>query len=135
MAMTVEEAAESSGTLPIARPRGLRWGRYVPRIFGMIMWIVAIVSGIAAIGHIFRTGIQPVRETIDALVIPAPANIAYAVFLAVLATATLRRKRVAWWLLTIYFSLSVLINTIIGIVVTVVYEPGGIAGPPLATAS
>ena len=41
-------------------------------------------------------------------------------FLAVLATATLRRKRVAWWLLTIYFGLSVLVNAIIGIVVSVV---------------
>jgi len=95
-------------------------GGYVPRIFGTIMWIVAIVSGVSAIGRIFRAGVQPIRETIDALIIPAPANIAYAVFLAVLATATLRRKRVAWWVLTIYFSLSVLVTTIIGIVVSAV---------------
>jgi lysyl-tRNA synthetase class 2 len=120
VAVTVEEAAETTGALPISRPRSLAWGRYVPRIFGMIMWIVAIVSGIAAFGHIFRTGVQPIRETIDALIIPAPANIAYAVFLAALATATLRRKRVAWWLLTIYFGLSVLITTIIGLIVTIV---------------
>ena len=84
VAVTVEEAAETAGALPIARPRALAWGRYVPRIFGMVMWIVAIVSGIAAFGHIFRTGVQPIRETIDALIIPAPANIAYAVFLAAL---------------------------------------------------
>ncbi|GIF74567.1 bifunctional lysylphosphatidylglycerol synthetase/lysine--tRNA ligase LysX [Asanoa siamensis] len=120
MTTTVDEVAETAAARPIARPRALRWGRYVPRIFGLVMWFVAIVSFIAAIGHIFDTGVQPVRETIDALIIPAPANIAYAVFLAVLATATLRRKRVAWWLLTVYFSLSVLVTTVLAIVLSAV---------------
>ncbi len=122
MTTTVEEAAELTAATPIARTRALSWGRYVPRIFGLIMWFVAVISGIAAIGHIFRTGVQPIRDTIDALIIPAPANIAYAVFLAALATATLRRKRVAWWLLTIYFSLSVLITAILAIVLSTVSD-------------
>ncbi|GAA1841688.1 bifunctional lysylphosphatidylglycerol synthetase/lysine--tRNA ligase LysX [Asanoa iriomotensis] len=118
--MTVDEVAETAAARPIARPPGLHWGRQIPRIFGTVMWIVAIISFVSAIARIFRSDIQAVRETIDAAIIPAPANVAYAVFLAVLATATLRRKRVAWWLLTVYFGLSVLINTIIGIIVSFV---------------
>lgn len=122
MTATVDRATEGKSLPAIRQETTATWRRYVPRIFGTIMWIVAIVSGISAIGRIFRSDVQPIRETIDALIIPAPANIAYAVFLAALATATLRRKRVAWWVLTIYFALSVLVTTIIGIIVSTVND-------------
>ena len=79
------------------------WRRFVPRIFGTILWLVAIICALAAIGRAFRSGMQPIRQTLDVLLVPAPANLAYAVFLAMLATATLSRKRVAWWFLTVYF--------------------------------
>ena len=69
------------------------WRRHVPRAFAILMRTVAVISALAAVSGAFRADIQPVRHTIDALLIPAPANLAYAVFLATLAAAARRRKR------------------------------------------
>ena len=96
------------------------WRRFVPRVFGTILWIVAIICALAAIGRAFRSGMQPIRQTLDVLLIPAPANLAYAVFLAMLAAATLSRKRVAWWFLTVYFIISAVVGAALASVLTFV---------------
>src|SRR5262245_22514480 len=82
------------------------WRARVPRAFGTFLRIVAVVWVRAAVGGALRHRFQPVRETINALFIPAPANLGYAAFLFVLATATNRRKRIAFWVLAGYFFLS-----------------------------
>jgi lysyl-tRNA synthetase, class II len=96
------------------------WRRFVPKTFGVILWLIAIICALAAIGRAFRSGMQPIRQTLDVLLIPAPANLAYAVFLAMLATATLRRKRVAWWFLTVYFVLSAVVGALLTSILTFV---------------
>ena len=63
---------------------------------------------------------QPIRHAVDMLLVPAPANLAYAVFLAMLATATLRRKRVSWWILTVYFGFSAVFSVLFVVVVSLV---------------
>ena len=98
------------------------WRRFVPRIFGTILWLVAIICALAAIGRAFRSGMQPIRQTLDVLLVPAPANLAYAVFLAMLATATLSRKRVAWWFLTVYFILSAVVGAFLASILTFVSD-------------
>ena len=82
------------------------WRARVPHAFATFLRIVAVVCVVAAVGGALRHRFQPVRETINALFIPAPANLGYAAFLFVLATATNRRKRIAYWVLVGYFSLS-----------------------------
>jgi lysyl-tRNA synthetase class 2 len=54
-----------------------------------------------------------VREFIDAFIVPAPANLAYAVFLGVLAAAIARRKRVAYWVLVGYLLLGVITGAVL----------------------
>ena len=111
----VEQAA------PAVTPAASKgWRRFVPRIFGTILWLVAIICALAAIGRAFRSGMQPIRQTLDVLLVPAPANLAYAVFLAMLATATLSRKRVAWWFLTVYFVISAVVGAALASALTFV---------------
>ncbi|SBT46872.1 bifunctional lysylphosphatidylglycerol synthetase/lysine--tRNA ligase LysX [Micromonospora auratinigra] len=89
---------------------GGQWRRQVPRAFATLLWVVAAVCALAAVSSAARLEFQPVRTAIDALLVPAPANLAYAVFLGALAAAVLRRKRLAWWVLVGYFSLTLLVG-------------------------
>ncbi|MFC4110724.1 bifunctional lysylphosphatidylglycerol synthetase/lysine--tRNA ligase LysX [Micromonospora zhanjiangensis] len=91
---------------PDPRPSRPDWRRHVPRAFAILMRTVAVISALAAVSAAFRLGMQPIRATIDALLIPVPANLAYAVFVGALAAAIRRRKRVAYWVLVAYFSIA-----------------------------
>ncbi|MFU8872066.1 bifunctional lysylphosphatidylglycerol synthetase/lysine--tRNA ligase LysX [Micromonospora sp. SL4-19] len=92
----------------------------MPRGFATFLWAVAVICALAALSSAFRTGIQPVRTAIDALLVPAPANLAYAVFLGTLASAVLRRKQLAYWVLVAYFSLTLAVSALAGVLLLVV---------------
>ncbi|MFE9655979.1 bifunctional lysylphosphatidylglycerol synthetase/lysine--tRNA ligase LysX [Micromonospora sp. NPDC006431] len=106
--------SSTSRTVTDARHAGRDWRGQVPRGFATLLWVVAVVCALAAVSSAFRTGIQPVRTAIDALLVPAPANLAYAVFLGTLASAVLRRKRLAYWVLVAYFSLTLTFSLVAG---------------------
>ncbi|MDG4804957.1 bifunctional lysylphosphatidylglycerol synthetase/lysine--tRNA ligase LysX [Micromonospora sp. WMMD980] len=86
----------------------------VPRAFATLLAVVAAVCALAALSSAVAADVQPVRTAIDALLVPAPANLAYAVFLGVLAAAARRRKRLAWWVLLVYFSLTLVVGLTAG---------------------
>ncbi|MCZ7435659.1 bifunctional lysylphosphatidylglycerol synthetase/lysine--tRNA ligase LysX [Micromonospora sp. WMMC241] len=86
----------------------------VPRAFAVLLAVVAVVCALAALSSAVAADVQPVRTAIDALLVPAPANLAYAVFLGVLAAAARRRKRLAWWVLLVYFSLTLVVGLTAG---------------------
>jgi hypothetical protein len=44
--------------------------------------------------------------------LPISANLAYAVFLCLLAGATAARKKIAWWLVVVYLGLLVLADAL-----------------------
>nr|WP_246002393.1 bifunctional lysylphosphatidylglycerol synthetase/lysine--tRNA ligase LysX [Allorhizocola rhizosphaerae] len=85
--------------------------RWVPRFFAAFLTAVAILCALASLrlGH----GTQPVRRFIDAIIVPAPPNLAYAAFVGLLAAATARRKRVAWWIMLAYFGLQLVADVIL----------------------
>ncbi|MEH0846091.1 bifunctional lysylphosphatidylglycerol synthetase/lysine--tRNA ligase LysX [Micromonospora sp. CPCC 205711] len=101
-------------------PAGADWRRQVPRIFATLLWVIAAVCALAALSSAVRSDIQPVRTTIDTLLLPAPANLAYAVFIGTLASAVLRRKRLAYWVLVVYFTLSLVVGALAGVLLVVV---------------
>ncbi|MBB5869211.1 lysyl-tRNA synthetase class 2 [Allocatelliglobosispora scoriae] len=80
------------------------WRTHVPRIFSWVLGIVAAICALAALSDAVSDRVQPVRKLIDDYLIPAPANLGYAAFLAILAAAAARHKRVARVALTIYFA-------------------------------
>jgi lysyl-tRNA synthetase class 2 len=87
----VTETAEAAAT---HQPPGRRL-RYAPRVFAALLGLIALLSSTASVSVALGRGFQPVREFIDDAVFPAPPNLAYGLFLAVLAAAIARRKRAA----------------------------------------
>jgi lysyl-tRNA synthetase class 2 len=88
-----------------ARDRTWAW---VPKWFAGVLTFVAVLCAVAAVSSALQRGFQPFRWGVDQLVLPAPPNLAYAAFIAVVAAAVARRKRVAYWLLLGFFGLQVL---------------------------
>src|SRR5262245_52477993 len=84
----------------------------MPRVVAGVLSALAVLCALAAVSAAFRRGVQPVRETVELLFLPAPANLGYAAFVATLAAALARRKRVAWWMLTVYFGLACLVEAL-----------------------
>src|SRR3954470_18070661 len=99
------------------------WRRLVPRAYGIALALIAAFCAIEALSSAFRRGARPVRDAIDAVLIPANGNLAYAVFVGLLAAAIARRKRIAWRLLVIFLVLQI----VLGIVVLAVawFAPAG----------
>lgn len=97
-------SVESPRTAP---PQGAkdRFLRRVPEgfaaFFGTLGLFCAILAVIAPLRHLLR----PVVRVLDLLTVPVSPNLAYAVFLFLLAAATAARKKVAWWLVIIYLGL------------------------------
>ena len=68
-----------------------------------MLGLTAAFSAIASVGAAFGARTQVVRTVIDALFLPAPANVAYAAFVGLLAAGVNNRKRVAYRLLVLFF--------------------------------
>jgi lysyl-tRNA synthetase, class II len=78
----------------------------VPDVFATALLVLGLLCAWAAISLSFGTRIHHVRVTIDALFVPAQANVGYAAFLLILAAGVHNRKRVAYWMLVVYFLLQ-----------------------------
>lgn len=103
------------------RGRPYHWTAGVPRFFSWLLTLVAALCALAAIGAVFYAGLQPVRMFVDTTLVPAPANPAYAAFLAVLAGALSRRKWIAHRALVIILSLQLLIALLMGALLIALY--------------
>ncbi|MGW5739164.1 MULTISPECIES: bifunctional lysylphosphatidylglycerol synthetase/lysine--tRNA ligase LysX [Streptomyces] len=93
---------------PAAAPPQHARDRFLRRVpegcaafFGTLGLFCAILAVIAPLRHLLR----PVVRLLDLLTVPVSANLAYAVFLFLLAAATAARKKVAWWLVIVYLGL------------------------------
>ncbi|MEB3370009.1 bifunctional lysylphosphatidylglycerol synthetase/lysine--tRNA ligase LysX [Saccharopolyspora mangrovi] len=99
--------------------RRLRWRSRMPSITAGTVFLVAVLCVVSAVGLALFGGVQPVRTFVDNVLFPAPPNLAYGAFLAVLATALKRRKRLALWIL-----IGVLALQVIGDIVVLVALEG-----------
>ncbi|MGB8942570.1 MAG: phosphatidylglycerol lysyltransferase domain-containing protein, partial [Streptomyces sp.] len=100
MSITVER--------PTAEPPQHARERFLRRVpegfatfFGTLGLFCAILAVIAPLRHLLR----PAVRVLDLLTVPVSPNLAYAVFLFLLAAATAARKKVAWWLVISYLGL------------------------------
>ncbi|WP_407651588.1 bifunctional lysylphosphatidylglycerol synthetase/lysine--tRNA ligase LysX [Actinoplanes sandaracinus] len=100
----------------------------MPKAFARGLFAVALVCALAAVGGAFGARLFPVRRLVDALLMPAPANLGYAVFLTMLAVGVNNRKRVAYWLLTGYFGLQLVTDALL-MAVLVERPPGWVHAP------
>ncbi|MBM7173508.1 bifunctional lysylphosphatidylglycerol synthetase/lysine--tRNA ligase LysX [Streptomyces sp. G44] len=93
--------AEPAGT---ARSRGGVLGR-VPEGFAAFFGVLGVFCAVLAVVPPLRRLLMPVVRVLDLVTVPVSANLAYAVFLFLLAAATGARKKVAWWLVVSYLGL------------------------------
>ncbi len=77
------------------------WESKVPRIAAWICYFIAALSAITAVFPFTRAPLSGVRTIADLVFIAAPPNLAWAVLMAILASALSKRKRAAWLLLLI----------------------------------
>src|SRR5690348_13016086 len=90
------------GTQLTTQPRASQTSR-VPGVFAVVLLCLSVLCAWAAISLSFGARLHPLRVSVDALLVPAPANLGYAAFLLILATGVHNRKRVAYWMLVAYF--------------------------------
>ncbi|MFI9245245.1 bifunctional lysylphosphatidylglycerol synthetase/lysine--tRNA ligase LysX [Streptomyces sp. NPDC053086] len=110
MTATAEPAARRGAGGP-AWPPGGRLG-WVPEGFAALFAALGLLCALLAIIAPLRRPLRPVVRTLDLLLVPISANLAYAVFLFLLAGATAARKKVAWWLVVVYLGLLVLTDAL-----------------------
>lgn len=111
MSATVEAAPAKDRTGP-ERPSGSRLLSRVPENFATFFGALGLLCVLLAFIPPLRALLRPVVRFLDQLVVPVSANLAYAVFLFLLAAATAARKKVAWWLVVVYLGLLVLTDVL-----------------------
>ncbi|GAA3288937.1 bifunctional lysylphosphatidylglycerol synthetase/lysine--tRNA ligase LysX [Dactylosporangium vinaceum] len=85
----------------------------IPDWYAGALLVVAVLCATAAISVALGARVHPVRASIDALLVPAPANVGYAAFLITLAAGVNNRKRVAFWMLALIFGIQGLYDVIV----------------------
>ncbi|RPE45940.1 lysyl-tRNA synthetase class II [Streptomyces sp. Ag109_O5-1] len=111
MSAAVEPATGRETAGPIRPPGGGRL-TWVPEAFGTFFGALALLCALLSFIAPLRVLLHPVVYFLDAVVVPVSPNLAYAVFLFLLGGATAARKKVAWWLLVIYFGLLALVDVL-----------------------
>lgn len=115
MSSTVEARPPKDRAAP-ARPSPRGFLSKVPEGFATFFGIIGLLCAVLAFIAPLRRVLRPVTRFLDLLIIPVSANLAYAVFLFLLAAATAARKKIAWWLVVVYLGLLVLTD-ILGVAV------------------
>ncbi|MFD5794064.1 bifunctional lysylphosphatidylglycerol synthetase/lysine--tRNA ligase LysX [Streptomyces diastatochromogenes] len=113
MTATAGPAARRDATGPVRPPAAGRLG-WVPEAFATFLAALGLLCALLAVFAPLRLLLRPVVHTLDLLLVPISANLAYAVFLFLLAAATGARKKVAWWLVVVYLGL-VVVSDILGV--------------------
>ncbi|WP_405866369.1 bifunctional lysylphosphatidylglycerol synthetase/lysine--tRNA ligase LysX [Streptomyces sp. NBC_00005] len=115
MSATVE-ASPPKGATGSIRPPGNGPMSRVPEVFAAFFGALGLLCVLLALIPPLRVLLRPVVRFLDLLIVPVSANLAYAVFLFLLAAATAARKKVAWWLVVVYLGLLVL-DDVLGVAV------------------
>ncbi|MGW3144715.1 bifunctional lysylphosphatidylglycerol synthetase/lysine--tRNA ligase LysX [Streptomyces sp. NPDC001177] len=102
------EAATGKGAAGPIRPPAVGFLSRVPEGFATFFGALGLLCGLLAFIAPLRVLLRPLVHILDLLLVPVSANLAYAVFLFLLAAATGARKKVAWWLVVVYLGLIVL---------------------------
>ncbi|MFJ2509667.1 bifunctional lysylphosphatidylglycerol synthetase/lysine--tRNA ligase LysX [Streptomyces griseoviridis] len=105
-------AAQPEHTTGPARPRATGPLGRVPEGVATFFGAMGLLCLLLALVPPLRTLLRPVVRLLDALIVPVSANLAYAVFLFLLAAATAARKKVAWWLVVVYLGLLALADVL-----------------------
>ncbi|CAM5472654.1 lysylphosphatidylglycerol biosynthesis bifunctional protein LysX [Streptomyces avidinii] len=79
----------------------------VPDGFGAFFGALGLLCALLALSPTLRRLLRHIVRFLDLIVVPVSANLAYAVFLFLLAAALGTRKKVAWWIVITYLALLI----------------------------
>ncbi|MEU8436045.1 bifunctional lysylphosphatidylglycerol synthetase/lysine--tRNA ligase LysX [Streptomyces sp. NPDC029216] len=85
----------------------------VPDAFGAFFGTLGLLCTLLALSPVVRGLLRPVVRFLDDFVVPVSENLAYAVFLFLLAAALGIRKKIAWWIVVTYLALLILVDMLI----------------------
>ncbi|MFJ7204311.1 bifunctional lysylphosphatidylglycerol synthetase/lysine--tRNA ligase LysX [Streptomyces sp. NPDC098789] len=102
-----------SATVEETRGTRNRFLKRVPDGFGAFFGTLGLVCAVLALSPTLRRLLRPVVRFLDMFVVPVSENLAYAVFLFLLAAALGTRKKVAWWIVVTYLALLILVDVLI----------------------
>ncbi|MFG2602710.1 bifunctional lysylphosphatidylglycerol synthetase/lysine--tRNA ligase LysX [Streptomyces sp. NPDC048514] len=111
MTATAEPGARRHAPAPAPPPAGRHLG-WVPETFATLFGALGLLCALLAVIAPLRGPLRPVAHTLDLLLVPISANLAYAVFLFLLAGATAARKKIAWWLVVVYLALLIVTDAL-----------------------
>ncbi|MFJ8017215.1 bifunctional lysylphosphatidylglycerol synthetase/lysine--tRNA ligase LysX [Streptomyces sp. NPDC096339] len=102
-----------SATVEETRGTRNRFLNRVPDACGAFFGTLGLLCALLALSPTLRRFLRHVVRFLDLIVVPVSANLAYAVFLFLLAAALGMRKKVAWWIVITYLALLVLVDVLI----------------------
>ncbi|MET9469595.1 bifunctional lysylphosphatidylglycerol synthetase/lysine--tRNA ligase LysX [Streptomyces sp. NPDC006544] len=102
-----------SATVEETRGTRNRFLNRVPDAFGAFFGTLGLICALLSLSPTLRRLLRHVVRFLDAVVVPVSANLAYAVFLFLLAAALGMRKKVAWWIVVTYLALLLLVDVLI----------------------
>ncbi|MFJ8213352.1 bifunctional lysylphosphatidylglycerol synthetase/lysine--tRNA ligase LysX [Streptomyces sp. NPDC096033] len=102
-----------SATLEQSRGTRSRFLNRVPDAFGAFFGTLGLLCALLSLSPVLRGLLRPVVRFLDDFVVPVSANLAYAVFLFLLAAALGIRKKIAWWIVVTYLALLILVDVLI----------------------
>ncbi|MBT2450521.1 bifunctional lysylphosphatidylglycerol synthetase/lysine--tRNA ligase LysX [Streptomyces sp. ISL-43] len=85
----------------------------VPDAFGAFFGTLGLFCALLAVSPTLRRLLRHVVRFLDLFIVPVSENLAYAVFLFLLAAALGMRKKVAWWIVVTYLALLILVNLLV----------------------
>ncbi|MCC3767431.1 bifunctional lysylphosphatidylglycerol synthetase/lysine--tRNA ligase LysX [Streptomyces sp. UNOC14_S4] len=109
-------AATGSGPGGREGEPGTAWQRLLHKVPGGFATFFGLLGVFCAVTSLFiplRRAARPLTDALDTLAVPTAPNLAYAVFLLLLATATAARKRVALWFVLGYLTLLLIANVLL----------------------
>ncbi|WP_344074113.1 bifunctional lysylphosphatidylglycerol synthetase/lysine--tRNA ligase LysX [Streptomyces crystallinus] len=107
-------------------PARSRFLSRVPEAFAMFFGGLGLYCGVISLVPVLRRLLQPFSWFLDRVTVPVSANLAYAVFLLLLAAAIGARKKVAWWLVVGYLGLLFLADVLLVAVTEWVWAANGV---------
>ena len=111
MSAPADASAPEDSAGPV-RPPGTGPLSRVPEGFATFFGALGLLCALLSLVPPLRTLLRPLVRFLDLVIVPVSANLAYAVFLFLLAAATAARKKIAWWLVVVYLGLVVLTDVL-----------------------
>ncbi|MFI6596986.1 bifunctional lysylphosphatidylglycerol synthetase/lysine--tRNA ligase LysX [Nonomuraea sp. NPDC050536] len=100
-----------------------RWG-WVPRVLAGTFAVIAVYSAVIALIRPLRLLLEPITSAVNDFVFPVEPNLAYAVFMVLLAGAIARRKRAAYRLLLVFVWVELVLIVLLGTLMMIAPDQG-----------